>query len=124
MIFFYKKIKKKEDVYIMFGIFNFSPLKLIYQSHTTGCYSIFGFKINYGTIQVNNTHKIEVVFPQCYNKEPKVFISVKAKTNLFNNKGNAIYVTNITTNGFKIISQNTQRLNDIAEEVFWFSIAK
>ncbi len=99
-------------------------IKQIAKAYNTGCVEIFGYYINYGKLKVNNEKTINIVYPQMYQDIPYVFISVNAKGTVFNDKGNGVYTNSITNKGFKIISQNTQRLNDIAEEVTWFSIGR
>lgn len=99
-------------------------MKSIIKCLNTGCFELFGFYINYGKLKVNNEKIINIVYPLMYNDAPSVFISINAKGTLFNNNGNSIYTSNITNKGFKIISQNSQRINDVAEEITWFSIGR
>ena len=99
-------------------------MKIITKFNDTGCIKLFGFYINYGKLKVNNEKIIHIVYPQMYNDLPSVFISLNAKGTLFNDMGNAIYTNSITNKGFNIISQNHQRINDVAEEITWFSIGR
>lgn len=99
-------------------------MKSIVKLNDTGCFKLFGFYINYGKLKINNEKCINLVFPQQYKTNPYVFISLNAKKTLFNNKGNAIYTNNITNKGFNVISQNSQRINDVAEEVSWFAVGR
>jgi hypothetical protein len=91
--------------------------------------NIFNFQICYGTIDVYSSRRLNVLFPNRFTKKPFVFISPISKGDVicshYLNNQNAIYIYNVSNNGFMVTVQNKDvKLNEIASKVQYFAIGK
>lgn len=95
--------------------------------NNTGIIKLFNLCIEYGRVEVTNDKAINLVFPQCFNNVPYVWISPCVKSDLVTNyidKSNAIYTKNITNLGFQLNVQSNAKMNDIADYISWVAIGK